>query len=91
MNTTKILAFRKPLLIIIWPLAMHGGAFIKPHEFAIDFFMNMAWNPDAFDASNLEQYALGFCAQRQGMPIKSWFSSQYRAWLIFMICITLWR
>lgn len=39
---------------------------IKPHEFAIDFFMNMAWNPDAFDASNLEQYAQGFCAQQFG-------------------------
>lgn len=28
--------------------------------------MNMAWNPDAFDASNLEQYAQGFCAQQFG-------------------------
>ena len=39
---------------------------IKPHEFAIDFFMNMAWNPDAFDASNLKQYAQRFCAQQFG-------------------------
>lgn len=39
---------------------------IKPHEFAIDFFMNMAWNPDAFDASNLQQYAEDFCAQQLG-------------------------
>lgn len=34
---------------------------IKPHEFAIDFFMNMAWNPNQFDANNLCEYAERFC------------------------------
>ena len=29
MNTTKILAFRKPLLIIVWLLAMQGAAFAQ--------------------------------------------------------------
>ena len=29
MNTTKILAFRKPLLLIVWLLAMQGAAFAQ--------------------------------------------------------------
>ena len=29
MNTTKILAFRKPLLMIVWLLAMQGAAFAQ--------------------------------------------------------------
>lgn len=39
---------------------------IKPHEFAIDFFMDMAWNPDQFDANNLRAYAECFCGLQFG-------------------------
>ena len=39
---------------------------IKPHEFAIDFFMDMAWNPDQFDADNLRAYAERFCTLQFG-------------------------
>lgn len=39
---------------------------LKPHEFMIDFFMEMAWNPDRFDADNLRGYAEFFCAQQFG-------------------------
>ncbi len=39
---------------------------IKPHEFAIDFFMDMAWNPELFDANNLRSYAERFCALQFG-------------------------
>lgn len=39
---------------------------IKPHEFAIDFFMDMAWNPDQFNAYNLRKYAERFSASQFG-------------------------
>lgn len=29
---------------------------IKPMEFPIEFFLDMAWNPEVFNANNLEQY-----------------------------------
>ena len=34
---------------------------IKPAEFVTQFFMDMAWNPDRFNASNLVDYAEDFC------------------------------
>ena len=39
---------------------------IKPHEYAIDFFMEMAWNPERFRADNLQAYAEAFCARQFG-------------------------
>lgn len=39
---------------------------LKPNEYPIDFFMNMAWNPEAFNEKNLEQYTQKFCAQQFG-------------------------
>ena len=39
---------------------------IKPHEFAIDFFMDMAWNPDQFNAYHLRKYAERFSASQFG-------------------------
>ena len=39
---------------------------IKPHEYAIDFFMEMAWNPDTFRVDNLQDYAEKFCAMQFG-------------------------
>lgn len=35
---------------------------LKPHEFPIDFFMEMAWCPDQFDQSNLLSYTRRFCS-----------------------------
>ena len=34
---------------------------IKPAEFVTQFFMDMAWNPDRFNASNLMDYSESFC------------------------------
>lgn len=39
---------------------------IKPHEQAIDFFMEMAWNPDTFRVDRLQDYAERFCALQFG-------------------------
>lgn len=39
---------------------------IKPHEYAIDFFMEMAWRPDTFNNNNLQAYAERFCAMQFG-------------------------
>ena len=34
---------------------------LKPMEYPITFFLDMAWNPDQFDASNLQQHSIEFC------------------------------
>lgn len=39
---------------------------LKPMEFPIDFFLRMAWNPDAFNANNLQQFAADWAKQQFG-------------------------
>lgn len=39
---------------------------LKPNEFPMDFFLNMAWNPDSFTADNLFNYTQKFCAEQFG-------------------------
>ena len=39
---------------------------LKPNEFPTDFFLNMAWNPERFNADNLQDYTRNFCKQQFG-------------------------
>ena len=39
---------------------------IKPHEYLIDFYMEMAWNPHRYAAHNLQDYTREFCASLFG-------------------------
>jgi hypothetical protein len=39
---------------------------LKPNEYPLDFFLNMAWNPTSFDENNLDEYAGKFCAEQFG-------------------------
>lgn len=39
---------------------------LKPMEFPIDFWFKMAWNPDQFNAGNLQAYTEDFCRQQFG-------------------------
>ncbi len=39
---------------------------IKPHEFPTTFFMDMAWNPEAFNADNLYDYTVDFYTKTFG-------------------------
>ncbi|WP_195629781.1 glycosyl hydrolase 115 family protein [Bacteroides finegoldii] len=39
---------------------------LKPMEYPITFFMDMAWNPEKFNAHNLKQHTEDFCAQLFG-------------------------
>lgn len=39
---------------------------LKPAEFPMDFFMNMAWDPTQFNEKNLMAYTESFCAQQFG-------------------------
>ncbi len=39
---------------------------LKPMEYPITFFLDMAWNPDQFRADNLLQHTERFCAQQFG-------------------------
>jgi len=39
---------------------------LKPMEFPISFFLNMAWNPARFNSGNLFQYTEEWCAQQFG-------------------------
>ena len=39
---------------------------LKPNEYPMDFFLRMAWEPNAFTSENLGDYARGFCAQQFG-------------------------
>ncbi|CAM3758970.1 glycosyl hydrolase 115 family protein [Flavobacterium chungbukense] len=36
---------------------------IKPMEFPIEFFLDMAWNPEKFNAGNLEQYYVNWAKE----------------------------
>jgi len=39
---------------------------LKPMEFPISFFMDMAWNPNQFNVNNLMNYTEKWCAQQFG-------------------------
>uniref|UniRef100_S0DDJ6 Glycoside hydrolase family 115 protein n=1 Tax=termite gut metagenome TaxID=433724 RepID=S0DDJ6_9ZZZZ len=39
---------------------------LKPMEYPISFFLDMAWNPDRFDAGNLVGHTERWCAQQFG-------------------------
>ena len=39
---------------------------LKPMEFPISFFLNMAWNPDRFNSGNLLQYTEDWCVRQFG-------------------------
>jgi len=39
---------------------------LKPMEFPISFFLDMAWDPDRFDAGNLMTYTHDWCRQQFG-------------------------
>lgn len=39
---------------------------LKPNEYPMDFFLNMAWNPTAFNQHNLDAYAIKFCEDKFG-------------------------
>ena len=39
---------------------------LKPMEFPISFFLNMAWNPNRFNSGNLLQYTENWCVQQFG-------------------------
>ena len=39
---------------------------LKPMEYSISLFMDMAWKPDEFDVSNLTGHTLRFCAEQFG-------------------------
>ena len=42
---------------------------LKPMELPTDFFLRMAWNPDAFNADNLQQFTRNWAAQQFGAPL----------------------
>lgn len=42
---------------------------LKPDEYPIDFFLNMAWNPNSFNEDNLQDYAIKFCEQQFGAEV----------------------
>lgn len=53
---------------------------LKPHEYLIDFFMEMAWDPVRFRADNLQDYAEEFCARQFGRaqaPEAAFLLSEY--------------
>ncbi len=39
---------------------------LKPNEYPMDFFLNMAWNPKSFNENNLVDYARKFCGVQFG-------------------------
>jgi hypothetical protein len=39
---------------------------LKPNEYPMDFFLNMAWNPTSFNEDNLGEYARKFCSDKFG-------------------------
>lgn len=39
---------------------------LKPNEYPMDFFLQMAWNPTSFNANNLQEYARQFCEDKFG-------------------------
>ncbi|MDR3118930.1 MAG: glycosyl hydrolase 115 family protein [Mediterranea sp.] len=41
---------------------------LKPMEYPIQFFLDMAWNPDRFNENNLLEHTTAFCARQFGEP-----------------------
>ncbi|MEO7766206.1 MAG: glycosyl hydrolase 115 family protein, partial [Ferruginibacter sp.] len=39
---------------------------LKPNEYPMDFFLQMAWNPASFNENNLQEYAKKFCTEQFG-------------------------
>lgn len=39
---------------------------LKPNEYPMDFFLQMAWNPERYNETNLDNYAQQFCAEQFG-------------------------
>lgn len=39
---------------------------LKPNEYPMDFFLNVAWDPTAFNQDNLDDYAIQFCEDKFG-------------------------
>lgn len=39
---------------------------LKPMEYPITFFLDMAWNPDAYHANNLFEHTVAFCHEQLG-------------------------
>jgi hypothetical protein len=39
---------------------------LKPNEYPMDFFLNMAWNPTTFNETNLNEYSRKFCEAQFG-------------------------
>jgi Glycosyl hydrolase family 115/Gylcosyl hydrolase family 115 C-terminal domain/Glycosyl hydrolase family 67 N-terminus len=39
---------------------------LKPNEYPMDFFLNMAWNPTSFNENNLNEYSRKFCENQFG-------------------------
>ncbi len=39
---------------------------LKPMEFPISFFLDMAWDPSSFNSQNLYQYTIDWCAEQFG-------------------------
>jgi len=39
---------------------------LKPMEFPISFFLDMAWDPTRFNAQNIKQYSVDWCVQQFG-------------------------
>lgn len=39
---------------------------LKPMEYPITFFLDMAWNPDRFQANNLQEHTESFCREQFG-------------------------
>ncbi|MDP4208840.1 MAG: glycosyl hydrolase 115 family protein [Bacteroidota bacterium] len=39
---------------------------LKPMEYPISFFLDMAWDPTRFNAQNIQQYPVDWCAQQFG-------------------------
>jgi hypothetical protein len=39
---------------------------LKPNEYPMDFFLNMAWNPESFNENNLYEYSSKFCEEQFG-------------------------
>lgn len=44
---------------------------LKPMEYPITFFMDMAWNPDSFVAGNLHEFTRKFCQEQFGAKAAS--------------------
>lgn len=40
---------------------------LKPNEYPMDFFLQMAWNPTSFNEKNLQEYARQFCEDKFGV------------------------